>query len=403
MKLKLGFRTIFWGAAALILLALLVLAFRPRSIPVDTAVATRGEMVVTVQDEARARVREVYVLSAPVAGQLLRVDKEAGDPVAEGEPAARLLPPAPAFLDSRSRDEARAAVTAAEAALAAAGDRAAQAAADRELAATEAERYEELAERGVAPIATRDRARRDLRAAEAALAAANAERRARQAELEAARARLADPAESDGPAGTVAITSPVAGRVLRVRQESEAVVAAGQPILEVGDPADLEIVAEMLSSDAAKIAEGAEALIESWGGEPDPLPGHVRRVEPSGFTKISALGVEEQRVNVLIDLDDPLAAARAGLGDGWRVEAAVVIWRGDSVLQAPVSALFRDGEGWAVFRIAGGRAALTPVRIGRDNGDVAEILDGLSEGDRLVLYPGEQISDGARVTGREDG
>ncbi len=397
---KLNFRIVFWTAVTVIVGAALVFAFRPTPLLVDVAEVARGGMTVSVRDEVRARVRDVFVVSAPIGGQLLRVEKEPGDPAHAGETVARLLPPTSGFLDARSRDEANAAAAAAEAALAAAGDRVRQASADYDLAATEAERFESLAETGVAPIATRDRARRDLRAAEAALAAARAESRVREAELAAARARLAGP-NADGGGAILEIAAPVSGKVLRVTQESEAVVAPGAPILEIGDLADLEIIAELLSSDAARVQDGADAAIENWGGEPDPLAGRVRRVEPSGFTKISALGVEEQRVNVLIDLEDPAAAAEAGLGDGWRADVAITLWRGEDVLQAPVSALFRDGEQWATFRVENGRARLRPVRIGRDNGEVAEVLDGLEAGDRLILYPGEQVADGVRVASRD--
>lgn len=398
----LNFRTLFWGGAIVIVVLGLAWAFRPRPQLVDVAEVVRGELVVTVQDEGRARARDVYVLSAPTSGQLVRVEKEPGDHVRAGEPAAMLLPPASSFLDPRTEEQAQAAVAAAEAAVAAAADRVRQAQADLDLAAAAAMRIETLADEGFASEAARDRARRDLRTAEAAAAAAQADRERAQAELASARAQLSAPAAVQGAAGaTLSIRAPVSGRVLRVTQESETVLSAGAPIMEIADPADLEIVAEFLSSEAARIAADAPAALHNWGGQPDPLPGRVRRVEPSAFTKVSALGVEEQRVNVIIDLEDPEAAARAGLGDGWRVDAAVEVWRADDVLTAPVSTLFRSDGGWSVFRIEDGRARLGPVEVGQDNGVEAEIVSGLEAGDVLVLYPGEQISDGVRVRSRD--
>ncbi len=388
MKLRLpalNFRTLFWGGIGLVILIGLFWAFRPSPVLVDAAAAGRGELVVSVQDEGRARVRDVYILSAPAAGRLARVEKRAGDSVMAGEAAAYLLPPASSFLDPRTEAQA-------QAALAAAADRVRQAQADRELAATEAARIEALAADGFAALAVRDRARRDLQAAEAGLSAARAER-------DRAAAAMAAP-EGGAEAGPLAVRAPVSGRVLRVVQESETVIAPGAPIMEIGDPRNLEIVAEFLSSEAARITDGAAVSIRDWGGQPDPLPGRVRLVEPYGFTKISALGVEEQRVNVIVDLQDPAAASAAGLGHGWRVDVAVETVRIEDAVLAPVSALFRVDGGWAVFRMEDGRARLTPVDVGQNDGVQAEILSGLESGQTIVLYPGEQISDGVRVRAR---
>ena len=397
---RLSFRTAFWAAAAALIVLVLVWAFRPRPILVDTAEIGRGELVVTVEDEGRAQVRDVYVLSAPAGGQMLRVEKEAGDHVHAGDIVARLLPPSSGLLDARTEEQALAAVRAAEAGVEGAGERVRQAQADYDLAATEARRTETLAERGVAPLAARDRARRDLRTAEAALAAARAEGNMRAAELASARARLAAPDAAPVGNAMLDIVAPVSGRVLRITQESATVVTAGSPILEIGDAADLEIVAEFLSSEASKIEDGAIVMVERWGGTPDSLPGRVRRVEPFGFTKVSALGVEEQRVNVIIDLEDAAAAAAAGLGHGWRVEAAVVTARAPEVVQAPVSAMFRNDGDWAVFVIEDGRARLRAIEIGLNNSEQAEVLAGLDAGEQVILYPGEQITNGVRVRPR---
>src|SRR5690606_1363407 len=252
-----NFRTLFWGALAIVIVLALLWAFRPRPILVDVAEVVRGDLVVAAQDEGRARVRDVYIVSSPATGHLARVEKKAGDPVAAGETVAHLLPPASSFLDPRTEAQA-------EAALTAAADRVRQAQADRDLAATEAARIEQLAADGFAPLAARDRVRRDLQAAEAALAAARADR-------DRAAAAMAAPAAGAEGGAARAVRAPVGGTVLRVVQESETVVSPGMPIMEIGDPRDLEIVAEFLSSEAARVAEGAPASIRDWGGTPDPL------------------------------------------------------------------------------------------------------------------------------------
>lgn len=396
--MQLRFRNLFWAGAGLILLVLLVYAFWPRPVLVDLAAAARGPMTVTVRDEGRTRVRDVYVVSAPVAGRLLRVERESGDAVEAGETVARLLPSQPALLDARSESEARAAVRSAEAALSFASAEATSALAALNFAQAEFNRIEALHEGGVASQGALDRVRLDYRRAQAAYNTAQAGVRMREAELEAAQARL-QPDHVDGENEVVEIEAPASGLVLQVLQESESPVAAGAPLMEIGNPADLEIVVELLSTDAVRVSEGAAALITDWGDGAAPLRGRVRRVEPYGFLKISALGVEEQRVNVIVDLVDPQEEWRR-LGHGFRVEAAIETWSGDDVLQVPVPALFRHEGEWALFTVEGGRARLTPVEVGHDNGEVAEILSGLSGGETVVLYPGETVSDGAAVEAR---
>lgn len=394
---KPSFRTVFWTLVGVGLAALLALAFRPGATPVDVAEVSRGPLTVTIRDEARTRARELYLISAPVAGRLLRVGNRAGEAVEAGAVIAVVQPAPPLFLDERSRRESEAAVRAAEAALALARAELEQADSRLAWAQAEAQRAETLFASAVVSRSALDRARLELRTAAAARGQARAGVNVRQANLETARARLADPAPGGTSARTVPIRAPASGRVLRVLQESEAVVAQGAPVMEIGDPADIEVVAELLSSDAARVSVGAPVVIDSWGGE--PLRGRVRRIEPAGFLKVSALGVEEQRVNVIIDPVDPPPAWRA-VGHGYRVEAAVAVWSADSVLRVPVGSLFREGGRWAVFQVEGGRARLTPVQIGQSDGEVAEVRSGLGAGQRIVVYPGQAVSDGGRVRPR---
>jgi HlyD family secretion protein len=397
--ITLNFRTVFWAIAGIVLTVLLALAFRPQPVLVDLADVSREALTVSVRDEARTRVREVYIVSAPLGGRLLRINHDAGDSVAAGDILATILPGDPALLDARSQVEARAAVRSAEAALAFATAEAQRAALEADYARTEAERIETLYATGIASQGAVDRVRLERRSMQAGLNTARANVARVEAELDAARARLTRPGEDSTNGGLVEIHAPVSGRLLRVLQESESIVAPGTPVLEMGDPADLEIVVEFLSTDAVQIHEGDAAEITAWGGG-QPLRGRVRRIEPYGFIKVSALGVEEQRVNVIIDLlDEP--AQWAALGHGYRVEAAVTIWQRDDIVQLPVAALFRSQGQWAVFRVEEGRAVLRPVEIGQENGRMAQIVSGLDAGDSIVMYPGPQIRDGVAVKRRE--
>lgn len=394
-RFNLKFRTLFWVAAALALAALLVFAFRPRPVLADLGEITRGALTVAVRDEARTRVRDIYVVSAPVSGRLLRVGNRAGERVEAGAVIAVIQPGPAVFVDERSRQEIQAGVRSAEAALALSRAELEGAEARLAHARIEAERTETLFAAEVASQSALDRARLDVRTAAAAVGNARAGVGVRQAALEAARVRLIEPAAASSGGRTVTIRAPVTGRVLRVLQESESVVAQGAPVMEIGDPRDLEVVAELLSSDAARISAGAPAVIDAWGEGP-ALQGRVRQVEPYGFLKVSALGVEEQRVNVIIDPVDPPAAWTA-VGHGYRVEAAVTVWSAEAVVRAPVSALFRHQGQWAVFKVVGGRARLQRVEIGHSNGEFAEVRAGLSPGERVVLHPGQSIADGLAV------
>lgn len=394
-RFNFNFRTLFWAAAAVALAALLIFAFRPRPVLVDIGEITRGALTVAVRDEARTRARNLYVVSAPVSGRLLRVGNRAGERVEAGAVIAVIQPAPATFVDERSRQEIQAGVRSAEAAVSLA--RAELEGADARLAHArlEAERTETLFAANVASRSALDRARLDVRTAAAAVDNARAGVGVRQAALEAVRVRLIEPAALGSSARTVTIRAPVAGRVLRVLQESESVVAQGTPVMEIGDPGDLEVVAELLSSDAARISAGAPAVIDAWGEGP-ALRGRVRQVEPYGFLKVSALGVEEQRVNVIIDPVDP-PAAWAAVGHGYRVEAAVTVWRAETVLRTPVAALFRHQGQWAVFKVEGGRAYLQPVEIGHNDGELAEVRAGLRPGEWVVVHPGQSIADGVSV------
>ena len=375
-------------------------SFWPRPVPVDVAPATRGSMSVQVSDEGRTRVREIYQVSAPVLGQLVRVDVHAGDEVKEGvSKVAELLPISPAFNDVRTRAQVESTIKSAIAARSLAAAGVARAEAGLAYATSDLKRAQALIKTNVISRADFERTQLAHATAVAELATAKANLQAKQSDLDTAQALLIDPAAlSARPlrrAG-IPILAPASGRVLRVLRESESVVAAGSPILEVGDPFDIEIVADFISEDAVKIHPGDAAFITDWGG-PRTLGACVRRVEPSGFTKISALGVEEQRVNVLLDFTQRNGDT-ATIADGFRVIVHVVIWQHADVLRIPITAMFRRGDGWAVFVVRGGRARMTSIDVGMANDDVAQVLKGLSPGDLVILHPSDRVADGTPVT-----
>jgi HlyD family secretion protein len=392
------------GAAAAGLAALLLgwWLLRAPAVPVETAEVTRGPLRVTVDEEGETRVKKRFVVAAPTAGRLLRIELDEGDAAPAGTIVARLEP---APLDPRDEAGARARLQAAEAQKSAAQARVALADAGLAQARRDAGRAERLREAGATSAEAFELARLKRIEAEQELEAARYAAEAADFEVAAARAalmatRTPSPraaAESDGCAGAVPcldVRAPVAGTVLRIHEESERIVPAGAPLLELGDPSDLEIVVDVLSADAVKIAAGAEIEVEDWGGE-RPLHARVRRVEPAGFTKISALGVEEQRVNVIGDFVDPPGA----LGDGYRVEARIVVWQGDDVIRVPGSALFRRGDDWHVFVVERGAARLRKVEVGHRGGFESEARAGLEPGERVVLHPSDRVQDGARVAG----
>jgi HlyD family secretion protein len=384
---------VFAGALAVLLGALLA----PRPVAVDAADMRRGPIAETVSDEGVARVRQSYVVSAPIGGRLERLPLEVGDPVeANRTVVARLRPVSAEFLDPRARARAEALIAAARSAMASASAQRDRLAADAARARTDLQRQETLSAKGFTSRQALDNARTAAEVARNAVLAADADIRSRRAEVTAAEAALTGPEAL--AAQTIAITSPASGVVTRLLQQSERTVIAGAPLVEIGATTGLEAQIEFLSQDAVRIRPGDKAEIYDWGG-PKDIPAEVRLVEPQGFTKISALGVEEQRALVMLQFTGP-PSSWAGLAPGYRVWARVYLRRTPSALLAPSGALVREAGGWAAYRIEGGHARLRPVQVGVITDRDAEILQGLSVGDRLVLYPSDKVRDGVRVKPR---
>lgn len=369
---------------AILVVAGLLFAFWPRATAVDAGETSRGSMAVSVTDTAVTRAQEHYIVSAPVTGYLSRIELEAGDAISLGQELARISGRPSAPLDPRTIAEGRAALASAQAA-------ANQARAGLDLARSDLARAEALAPRQFVSRAQVEALRARVLNGEAALA---------QARAEAARL-AAIIRQPDGSTGaSVTLRAPAGGRVLSVVNESAGMVVEGTAIMTIGDPAALEVVADLLSREAVQLDPGDRALITRWGG-PEPLEGWVWRVEPFGQRKISALGVEEQRVNVIIRFADPAKLTIAGLGHGFQVDATIERWRDDKALRVPVGALFRGPEGkWQVFVIEQGRARLQTVSIGQINEDWGEVRGGLGEGQRVVLNPANTLRDGQRVSPR---
>lgn len=391
-----------WGVLGLAVVAGLAFAFRPQPVPVDFAIAAQGNLVVTVDEEAETRVRDVFVLSAPVTGRLRRIESDVGDRVVAGETVvAQIEPVDPSFLDVRSETQARAGVQAAESALALARAELDEAAAERDFAMAELRRAEQLIQSETISQRALDDAQRLAKTRSAAVTTARAAVAMRQFELAEAEAFLVSPTETQdlhGDCECVTITAPVSGQILRLFHESEVVVQAGEPLVEIGNPQSLEIVADLLSSDAVRVEPGQQVIIEEWGGS-YPLRGEVRRVEPFGFTKVSALGIEEQRVNVIIDIADP-PERWSRLGHGYQVETRIVLWRGENVLKVPLTTLFRDGAAWALFVEESGRARRREVVPGQSNGFEAQMIEGIRAGERVVLHPSNRVVEGVRLGAR---
>jgi HlyD family secretion protein len=388
------------SAAAVVVGGVVWTALRPRPVVVEVETVKPGPLRVTVDEDGRVRVRERYVLSSPLGGTLLRPSVRAGDPCAPGATLARIVPVASPLLDARTRSEVRARAGAAH-------DAAQRAEAALELARNELQQAErnlirarQLGAAGSISQEAMERIQTDRAARGRDVEVAERGRDVARHERDAARAALVRTQDRRGtqPEDAWEVTCPIHGVVLRVLQESEAVVQPGTALFEIGDLGAMEAVGDVLTTEAVAIRPGAEVVIDRWGGE-GTLQARVRRVEPSAFTKVSALGVEEQRVNVVADLVDP-PEKRRGLGDGFRVELHVVTADLPRAMLVPLGALFRQGERWSVFCVESGRAVLRPVTIGLRNSRVAELKDGLSEGDTVVLYPGEALDNGTRVTTR---
>ena len=378
---------------------------QPEVVPVDIAKVTHATLEVTVNADGMTRIKDVYEVSAPVSGQVLRSPVKIGDAVVAGETVvARIEPGEPAFLDARARAQAEAAVAQAEAAqlLAEANLRAAEA--DMMSAQRQFDRIYALHEREAASDAQLDQVEVGLDVAAAKFDSARATQRMRESELTAARAVLVAPdgelsaSDTDGDC-CIALTAPVSGAVLSVVNESARMVAAGTPLLTIGPRNDLEITVDLLSTDAVRIAPGARAYVERWGGD-ETLTAQVVEIEPAAFTKVSALGIEEQRVKVRLVFTS-LPQDRPTLGHNFRVYLRIVEWRGEDVLTLPISALFRNDGDWAVFAMVDGKAKLTPVEIGRRNTEFAQVLDGLAEGDVVITHPSDRVDDGVLVVDRE--
>jgi HlyD family secretion protein len=347
---------------------------------------TRGPLLVTLDEEGRTRVRDRYVVVAPVAGRVARITHQVGDSVAPGDVVARM---SPAPLDPRGREQAEAMVRSAEETLRGAEAGVVQARVARQQAQRDRERVVVLAEKNLVSPAERERAFLAETTAVYAEAAAASRAAGAASAVEQARAALL----ATGPGATLPLRSPVCGSVLGVPERSERVVPAGTPLLELGDCSRLEAVVDILTTDAADVRVGALVLVEPWNDGSAPLEARVRRIEPAAFTKISALGVEEQRVNVIADF----VSRPAGLGDGFRIETRIVVWESQDVLKVPSSALFRSGEGWAVFVVENERARQRAVQIGHRNPSEAEVVQGLADGAVVVRHPSDRLADGVRV------
>ena len=382
----------------------IVYALMPAPVGVDIATIGRGPLEVTVDEEGVAEIRDVFRVSAPIAGKLNRIPLHVGEEVVKDKTAvASIQPVEPSLLDARTQRELQAAVDAAKAAVGLAEAQLKSAEASERLAASDLDRAKQLAETGAISARALEKAVTDLDTAHAAVEQARANLALRQSELASAEARLFQPGDIDkGADGNccVPVLSPIDGVVLTLLAESEQVVAAGAPLVEVGDPRNMEVVVHLLSSDAVEIRPGATATLTEWGGEGE-LNAHVRRIDPAAYTKVSALGIEEQRVDATLDIADPYEKWE-GLGHQYRVMAHIRTWRGGDVVQVPVGALFRRGADWQVFRVVGGKAVLTKVLLGHRNNRSAEVLSGLGEGDTVVLHPSDRVVDGVSVTAREN-
>ncbi|MGV8080575.1 MAG: efflux RND transporter periplasmic adaptor subunit [Syntrophales bacterium] len=375
-----------------------IYGFLPKAVEVELAAARKDTLQVTIEEEGRTRLKDRFTVSAPVPGFLRRIDLNVGDAIRKGQAVAQLEPLRSPALDPRSHGEAKAAVAAAESSLKAAQEREQAARADADYAGQRHERMKSLFQRGTIARDTLDQAEADARRAGANLSSATAAVGVSRSDLERARTAGQDySAGRPGGRGVVSAVSPVSGRVFRIYRESEGAVQQGEPLLDLGNQADLEVRVEVLSSDAVQLRKGMRVEFKRWGGE-QPLLGTIRIVEPAGFTKISSLGVEEQRTLVLVDITSPPEQWQA-LGDGFRLDTTFIVWEGKDILQVPASALFRSGQDWAVFVADSGRAVKRIVQVGKRSGLAAEILSGLKEGEKVIARPDDTVKEGGKVKG----
>lgn len=390
-------RRIVVGAVAAALAGALAYGFYPKPVEVDIAAVTRAPLQVTIEQEGRTRVVDRYVITAPVAGYARRIPFDVGSAIAAGAVVAELEPARPQAPDARSRAEAGARVRAAESNVDAARQRYDAARADSALAQQELTRVRALRTSGYATIADLDRAASNAERNLALLRTAEFGAATATHELAAARTALMY-AATPGTKGVVTVRAPVAGRVLKITHKSEGPVGAGEALIDIGDPRALEVEVDLLSADAVRVHPGTAVLFQRWGGD-DALRGEVKRVEPAGFTKVSALGVEEQRVWTIVGFTSPPAVWQK-LGDGYRVEASFIVWEGRDVLQVPASALFRDDGRWMAYVVASGRAHRREIRPGVSDGLQTQVLAGVAAGERVIAHPDERVSDGVRVASR---
>ena len=372
-------------------------ALRPRPVAVDVAVTSRGPLSLIIEESGVTRVKDRFVVSAPVTGSLSRLSFEPGDQVREGDALAELAPVSSPLLDERTRAEAEARLDAAASSLGQARAQVARAGAARDLADQELTRTRQLTHSGALATQALEQSEFAARMRGEELSSAVFAEKIAKEQLRIARVALGNGAAGGGRDRHVDVLAPASGQVLRVQQKSAGVVQAGMALAEVGDPAALEIVVDLLTTDAVHVGPGTKVTVAGWGGE--PLSGKVSRVEPSGFTRPSALGVDEQRVNVIVAIMDP-RERWASLGDGYRVEARLVLWQGEQVVQVPSGAVFRRGDGWAAFRVRDNVAALVSVQLGHRGETQVEITAGLAPGDRVIVHPGDRIHDGVRVKPR---
>ena len=382
-------------AVVILLVAGAAWALWPRPLSVEVVQIARGDLTVTIEEEGISRIDEVFRVTAPVAGRLLRVAMHAGDPVKTGQTVATIEPAPPGLLDERSRLIAEAAVEAAEASVQLAEAGLAQAVAQSSYAESDAKRTSALAERGLVSTQIEEQSALAMATASRNGDVARATLAMRRQELASARATLLEGADSSAPGKCCAnVASPATGQILAVLTESEQAVQPGTPLMDVGDPTNMEIAVDVLSSDAVRISPGAPATITGWGGE--PLQAKVSRISPRATTKVSALGIEEQRTEVVLNLLDP-PQSWSRLGHGFRVVADIVVWAGSDLILVPIGALFRNGDEWSVFTVVDGKAKRTNISVGQRNGSYAEVTAGLQPGDLVITHPGDTVADGVSV------
>lgn len=388
-------RIVLWIILSLVLVVALAFAFWPRAILVDIAIVSRGEMSVTIDEEGETRVKDVFIVSAPISGDLQRITFEAGDRVVSGETKLAAIDPTSApILDQRREAQLQAAVQTARSAIGVAEADIERLRTDFNYAVSERDRLRPLLERDFISRSAFDKAEAVVNAAAAAQHSAESALGMRRSELQMARSALMPRVHKTSGTEHIDLKAGIDGVVLHIHRESEGPITQGAPIMEIGNPKDIEIVVDFLSEDAVIISPGDPVIISGWGGK--DLMGRVRLIEPFAFTKISALGIEEQRVNVIIDFDETADS----LGHGYRVDIAVVTWTEDDVSQVPMTALFKEGSDWKTYLVRNGKAELMTVEIGELNGRYAQILNGLSEGDRVIEHPSGRIENGRRAMDR---